>query len=200
MAMSSETTDLAAGSEPLAGNGLPRVRGGLAAGSGWLLASSLAVVAVFLSGCGNGLVPVDGKVLLDGEPIAGATVSFLPEQGSAAARPANGKTDAAGLFRLRVPGMGEGAFPGRYRVAVMLMKQEPLKAAKPAKGPAASAGEEGDGGSQATAVMTPVEYIIPAAYGSIEDSGLSATVTGKTSGLMFELSRSFGSEKKQQKQ
>jgi hypothetical protein len=200
MAMSSETSDSAAVSGALAATGLSRAHGGLVAGSACLLAASLANVAVFLSGCGNGLVPVDGKVLLDGEPIAGATVSFLPEQGSGEARPANGKTDAAGVFRLRVPGMGEGAFPGRYRVAVMLMKQEPLQAAKPAKGPVASAGEEGDAGSQATAVMTPVEYIVPAAYGSIEESGLSATVTGKTSGLMFELSRSFGSENKKQKQ
>lgn len=75
-------------------------------------------VAVISSGCGGGNTPVavKGIVTLDGKPVAGATVSFLPE--GETGHPANGWTDKEGAFRLTTFVKGDGAFPGSYRVVV----------------------------------------------------------------------------------
>jgi hypothetical protein len=70
-----------------------------------------------LCGCGanNGLAPVQGRVLLDGQPIAGAAVLFEPESGGV---PATGVTDASGQFSLTTSGRGAGASLGKNSVCV----------------------------------------------------------------------------------
>jgi len=65
----------------------------------------IAITAVLLAGCGSdGLVPVKGRVLLDGQPLDGAAVLFEPEGGGV---PATGVTDASGGFTLATSGRGE---------------------------------------------------------------------------------------------
>jgi hypothetical protein len=55
-------------------------------------------------------------VTLDGAPVAGATVLFMPEgQGG---RPASGFTSADGEFRLTTYKDDDGALPGTYRVLI----------------------------------------------------------------------------------
>jgi hypothetical protein len=76
----------------------------------WLLGATCLT-----AGCGGGLVPVRGRVLLDDIPVAGATVTLIPiEEG----RPASGLTDAQGGFRLTTFKRDDGALPGRYKIVV----------------------------------------------------------------------------------
>lgn len=74
-----------------------------------------AALLVGAAGCGGGLVPVTGLVTLDGEPVAGALVLFVPEEDRG--RPAQGVTAADGTFSLST-GMEPGAARGAYKVLV----------------------------------------------------------------------------------
>ncbi|HLJ92310.1 MAG TPA: EF-hand domain-containing protein [Gemmataceae bacterium] len=67
-----------------------------------------------------GLKPVGCRVLLDGRPLEGATVTYVPEKfmGSSI-RPASGVTDARGGAALTAEGEKvPGAQPGFYRVQI----------------------------------------------------------------------------------
>jgi len=83
------------------------------------VATTLAALGLLaLVGCGGkpGPVPVQGTVLLDGKPLEGATVSFVPEGGTG--RSASGFTDKDGVFHLMTTNPNDGAVPGNYRVTV----------------------------------------------------------------------------------
>jgi hypothetical protein len=70
-------------------------------------------LALALAGCG-GPVDVRGKVTLNGSPLAGATVIFIPEMEGPEA---GALTDEEGNFRLTNT-KTEGTLPGEYRVTV----------------------------------------------------------------------------------
>jgi hypothetical protein len=73
-------------------------------------------------GCGGRAKPVkvEGIVTLDGKPLSGATVTFMPigENG----RTASGRTDTDGSFRLTTYRSDDGAVPGEYKVLVVVQK------------------------------------------------------------------------------
>jgi hypothetical protein len=75
---------------------------------------------VCCTGCNSsGIYPVTGKVLVNGEPAVGATVTFIRK---GAATPfgeptPQGTVEEDGTFTLSGPG-GEGAAPGEYIVLV----------------------------------------------------------------------------------
>lgn len=78
---------------------------------------TLALAAVVFPGCGEGrpdTAPVSGRVLLNGEPVPDASVTFIPEGG----RSANGVTDAQGQFQLTTFQEGDGAILGEHTVTV----------------------------------------------------------------------------------
>ncbi|WP_406698260.1 carboxypeptidase-like regulatory domain-containing protein [Singulisphaera sp. Ch08] len=64
----------------------------------------------------SNLVPVRGVVTLNGEPLVGAVVTFLPPQWS----PGVGETDAKGEYTLSSSGR-PGISPGEYKVAISLL-------------------------------------------------------------------------------
>lgn len=84
----------------------------------------LTILPLFMLGCSGGesleLIETKGKVLLGGEPVEGAVVTFYPEDGPAA----QGRTDASGLFTLSTNGEA-GAVAGKHRIAVTKSSEAP---------------------------------------------------------------------------
>jgi hypothetical protein len=97
--------------------------------TGLLLAGLLGA---FLAGCsrGTGLVPVAGKVTLDGKALGTGTVTFHPDaaKGNKAPHLATGEIDGQGNYKLISDGK-EGVPPGWYKVTVTA--QEPADAKNP---------------------------------------------------------------------
>lgn len=124
-------------------------------------------------GCGNGggddlpdVVPVKGTVTLNGEPLPGASVTFMGE-----GRPCYGATDDNGTFIIKDMNGREGCPVGKYKVTIS-------KYAKPDGSPLGDNPEEAAQG---------VEHL-PAIYSSADKTILSATVPegGKTFDFQLE--------------
>jgi hypothetical protein len=93
-----------------------------------------ALTALLLAGCGGGgpaLHPVQGKVLLNGQPLKGALVTFHPKGADAvtAVRPV-GMTGEDGTFTLTT-GAKDGAPAGEY-VVTFICPEEVVPKGKPA--------------------------------------------------------------------
>jgi hypothetical protein len=78
--------------------------------------SLFSLVLPVFAGCGNGMgvVPVEGTIMLDGQPLVGAEVIFRPADG----RPSLGVTDANGKYTLRDDTDMMGALSGKYKVSI----------------------------------------------------------------------------------
>ncbi len=116
----------------------------------------LACAFCMFSGCGgNGLVPVSGKVLLDGKPIENAAVMFQSEDGGV---PATGITGPNGEFTLTTSGLGKGASVGKNGVTVVksVVAQPNRKV------------EEGE--------IVPMKVETPVKYASVQTSGITIDV------------------------
>jgi hypothetical protein len=68
-------------------------------------------------------VPVHGVVALDDRPLAGATVTFVPE--SPGAREAHAFSTADGSFHMTTYNPRDGAVPGEYKVVVTYVEPIP---------------------------------------------------------------------------
>jgi hypothetical protein len=130
----------------------------------------LLFVAPLLAGCGDGrpsLVPATGQVLLNGAPLAGATVSFQPvdvAEGSFQ-RPSRATTDAEGRFSPTTYSPGDGIPVGKYRVAVQ--KREPVGELPP-----------DFNWETADDAAVKFQWTTPRKYSSPDTSGLEVEVTG----------------------
>lgn len=87
------------------------------------LAIVCAAIAAVFSGCHSDIVPVAGRVTLDGKPLAGAVVTFQPIRDSSAEPPTAtgsvGQTDANGRFVLRLVDPDRlGALIGEHTVSI----------------------------------------------------------------------------------
>jgi hypothetical protein len=88
---------------------------------GMLAVGILVVVTLATPGCSCSrndrprVAPVQGRVLFNGEPVAGADVTFICE---GAPRFSAGKTDEQGNFTLSTFGPGDGAILGVNKVTV----------------------------------------------------------------------------------
>jgi len=71
---------------------------------------------MYCLGCDSGpeIAYVEGTVTMDGQPLANATVVFIPEDG----RPAGGRTDASGHYELTFTAGREGAIPGKNSIRI----------------------------------------------------------------------------------
>ena len=148
-------------------------------------------------GCGGTKGPavavVSGTVMLDGEPLDGASVVFHPTSSSGLG--GSGKTSSDGTFGLTTyrATPGAGVVPGEY--VVMIRKEEWPHFEEPED-------DDPDYERKMEQVERDMErakptYVTPQAYGDEETSGLTATVSTGENKIVFELSSDFsGSAKK----
>lgn len=148
----------------------------------WIVAG-LLVAAV--AGCGPRIVryPVEGLVTLDGKPVKGASVAFMPK---AKGCPGIAATDAGGRFALKELDRHEGIVPGEYQVVIFLAEYSKSKVHR------VPSGRVGDGEpAEVIEIMesepTIVRYIVPERYGRVETSGLQYEIRGPLKGVMLEL-------------
>jgi hypothetical protein len=87
-----------------------------------ILAAILCTVAI---GCGpkeREIAPVSGTVTLDGQPLAGANVAFIPQatSGTVGHVTSRGRTDAQGKYTLKTADTPprDGAVVGKHRIQV----------------------------------------------------------------------------------
>jgi len=106
-------------------------------------------------------VPVSGKVTWNGQPLTKGTISFVPTS-DAQTFPASGEIDSGGNYKLKTFQPGDGAMPGEYRIAVMVME-----GADPA------AKKEGT-------------RVLPDKYYRAEKSGLTASIKAGDSAKTFD--------------
>jgi len=77
---------------------------------------TVAVAIVSATGCGNGLRPVSGKLVVDGKPgMEGARVVFVPQGNT---KMANGVVGADGTFEMMTY-QKKGVMPGDYKVTMI---------------------------------------------------------------------------------
>lgn len=133
-----------------------------------------------LLGCGSDdgpkLVPVSGKVTLNGQPLSGAHVTFLPT-GETRGTGADGRTDAEGVFQLKARHRGPGAVAGTYKVVISKMVKPDGSDITP---------------EDATPpVLSGAKEILPGQYSSHAAATLTASIPQEgTSDLKFEIKTS----------
>ncbi|MFO0791362.1 MAG: hypothetical protein U0805_18025 [Pirellulales bacterium] len=123
-----------------------------------------------LVGCKPGdradVVPVSGKVLLEGQPLKFGSITFQPMRG----QPASGTIGPDGSFTLSTYRPGDGAAVGQHRVKITCYTSQDPAAKK--DGPSESLGES----------------LIPQQYTSSDTSGLTvAVLSGGNGPFVFEL-------------
>jgi hypothetical protein len=135
-------------------------------------AGSLAALALglALSGCGGARpVKVSGTVTLNGQPVEGAMVQFVPVKEGG--RPATGTTGADGSFSLTTVENHDGAMPGEYKVVVIYnppVESAPGENTEQAMRAAMTA--------QAQQRRARPKYVIPLIYSDPTRTPLSQTV------------------------
>lgn len=134
--------------------------------SHYLAVCFAACCVCFFIGCSN-LVQVQGEVTLDGKALPNAKVMFMPKGGG---RPAEGKSDADGKFKLTTNQPFDGAAPGEYTVTVTARTIEYQ----------ARAGTE-EGFIEKPIWQAPERYSLPA------KSDLVATVSAEKPQIKLEL-------------
>jgi hypothetical protein len=82
-----------------------------------LLLGGLLLLALGCGGGESGLLPASGTVTLDGGPLAGALVMFIPE-GDTKGQGGSATTGADGRYEVKSAKGGNGLQPGSYRVTV----------------------------------------------------------------------------------
>ena len=82
--------------------------------------SAVLILCFVLTGCSGGgtdlpeLTPVSGFITLQGKPLPGAQVTFVPQNG----RPSNGTTDSEGRYELYFKAGVPGAVAGKHTVQI----------------------------------------------------------------------------------
>jgi len=139
----------------------------------------LVCLGVVVVGCGGRdpnlpeLVPVSGTVTMDGRPLSGAWLSFVPV-GSTRGRGARAASDKDGKYELISRSGEPGAPVGEYRVVILKMVMPD--------------GSDFPMDSGLSPIDSPAEQVLPERYSSDTQSTLKATVpAGGSSSIDFAL-------------
>lgn len=158
-----------------------------------VFAALLTIGACCVAGCSGGperpeTYPVTGTVTLDGKPVEGATVVFVPKE-KGKGRAATGVTDSNGKYSLGTFASGDGVIPGQYLVKVT--KYRPPSSQQP------PVEDEEDEESEMRAFLeaqkgaeqTTPESDLPVKYSNEQTSGLFFTVEAKDNTFDIALKR-----------
>ncbi len=153
---------------------------------GWLAVCLASFSAIFFMGCGGSEWPPTykstGTVTLDGSPVERASITFHPRDGQ---NPANGTTDANGIYELSSFNADDGAAPGLYGVSIQKFPAIQVDSAP--------GGMPFDESMNTDAPPDPSldadpKNELPEKYSSPEESELSATVSADGGNVFnFEL-------------
>lgn len=135
-------------------------------------------------GCGGGggehpTTPVSATVLYHGQPVEGATVTFLNDEHEKPVL-AVGRTDAEGVAKMKTYDEGDGAIRGQHQVTI-------LKAAVAESQADLADVESDDYDPEAIGELSSPESLIPAKYGNRTSSGLTVDVGEEPKEVTFEL-------------
>jgi hypothetical protein len=134
------------------------------------------LLALFAAGCSKtdpSFVPVSGTITFNDQPLANATVTFIPKDGTPGFG-GLGKTDAAGRYKVRGSrDDATGIPPGEYRVVISkrLMPD----------------GSEVPANDNTPPMNSPAKESLSAAYSSMAASTLSASVRPGAGPIDFAL-------------
>jgi hypothetical protein len=171
------------------------LRSVLARGIGNLLMASAVMIMVSCGGGDDGLgtrYPVTGKVNYNGNPLEKGAISFIPEDPKSIG--ASGSIEH-GAYSLSTGGSGDGARVGKYKVTVTA-KEDATALAKAAFEKARSATSKKAGTEDLgfvprqfiTKAESESKSLIPAGYGDVRTTNLTAEVKPQANPLDFELS------------
>ena len=151
------------------------------------------LISLILAGCGGSdrpsLAPASGIVTLNGEPVEGASLTFVPVAGG---RPGSGVTDAQGRYSIKTYEDASGATVGEHKVSVIKISGPGvyvMQGDAPAE-PPASAGSAKDGSDSLSEIEVfdssgakepEIIYDVPQRYMNANESGLLVTVPAEGS-------------------
>ncbi|MDR2115259.1 MAG: carboxypeptidase-like regulatory domain-containing protein [Planctomycetaceae bacterium] len=122
---------------------------------------TLLLFVVAITGCGSGIkyLPVTGTLTIDGVPMEGVTLSFVPISGGTTA---SATTNAQGEFSVTTSNHN-GCISGEYNIIVFKLEQSQLPAASqtsvgPPHGPPV------------------IKNLLPPKFAKTETSGLHTTI------------------------
>ena len=147
-------------------------------------------LAFTFTGCGYrrpAQVKTTGTVTLDGEPVAQASLMFIPDSG----RPASGNTNTNGAFELSSYGGNDGLPAGNYRVTVtkLVLKdtfQGQLENLEKQAEEAAEGGEE-SGAVDVEFGDNAYENKLPEKYAELDTTDIIVTITKRQEPLVISL-------------
>jgi Carboxypeptidase regulatory-like domain len=146
---------------------------------GKLALSTLVTVGIVLTGCSNSsrppTYPVTGTVTLQGKPVAGAAITFVPTGNEGEA--ASAITDSEGKYALTTWEAGDGARPGEYRVKVSKQEQQTVDPSKMVQN--LSIEEEQKIYVESKRPPPPAKSLIPSKFENEQTSGLIHQVEEK---------------------
>ncbi|MGQ9506150.1 MAG: carboxypeptidase-like regulatory domain-containing protein [Thermogutta sp.] len=162
-----------------------------------LMVAVSMLVPVFWIGCARGpakpkTYSVTGTVTLNGQPVEGATVVFVPKAAVQAApgqatesgpRVATGETDAQGRYQLSTFSKGDGAVPGEYLVKVFKYPKQQ----NPVGTPGGAEKEEYQPPAENVPPPATPRNLLPERYANENTSGLSFTVEAKANVFDIQL-------------
>lgn len=146
----------------------------------------LAAGSLLLAGCGKkkntkqpDTAKVTGTVTYKGEPVEGATVTFLPAESKDMMSKGKGNaayaiTNKDGKFTLKTFSPDDGAVPGKYIVTVTKFEKKPVESVPDTDSADYKPPGEND------APPKPPKNELPAKYADIKTSDLNAEVHADT--------------------
>jgi hypothetical protein len=149
-----------------------------------LLYSVVATGLAFCPACGEPeaevpkTYPVSIKIAHRGQPVEGASVTLVPQGQSG--RGASGVTDANGVAKMGLPGLVDGAVPGKYWVTV-----SKVEGAQSDPNMSAEEFYKQQSSDPAAAPASP-KHLLPLKYLSAESGGLECPVKEQQDQQLFE--------------